>query len=63
MIMKKHTNTRRVRKAKGSLEKMMEMLRPYLPKKQTVVPEMTQKWRLTEDNYGSRKKKRNPAAL
>jgi hypothetical protein len=61
--MKKSMNDRRLRKAKGSLGKMLDMLRPYLPKKQVVVPETAQKWRLSEDDYGNEKKKRNLAAL
>ncbi len=63
----KKRSTKKMRKAKGSLEKMMEMLRPYLPEKQVVTPGTTQKWKLAEDHYASsgdnKKKRRNPAAL
>jgi hypothetical protein len=61
----KKRSVKKMQKAKGSLEKMMEMLRPYLPQKQVVTPETTQKWKLPEDHYApsGHKKKRNPAAL
>jgi hypothetical protein len=49
--------SKRIRKAKGSLEKILESLRPYLPKKQPVAVESPQKWRLPEDNYGSPEEK------
>lgn len=61
----KRRNMKRLQKAKGSLEKMMETLRPYLPQKQVSVPETAQKWKLPEDYFmpSGRKKRRNPAAL
>jgi hypothetical protein len=63
--MRKRTN-KRMRKARGSLGKMMEMLRPYLPKKQAVAPETVQKWKLPEDHYPNpeeKKRRRNLSAL
>jgi hypothetical protein len=50
---KKHTNHKRLRKARGALKEMMDMLRPYLPGKQSVPPEQVQKWQLPEDRYGT----------
>ena len=55
-----------MRKVKGSLEKIMEVLGPYLPQKQVVTPETNQKWKLPEDRYANsddKRKRRNPAAL
>jgi hypothetical protein len=56
-----------MRRAKRSLDKMMEMLRPYLPQKQPVAPITSQKWKLPEDHYAppeeKKKRKRNPSAI
>ena len=51
--MKKRRTNKALRRAKGSLGKMLEILAPYLPKKQIVVPEATQNWKLPENDYGT----------
>lgn len=62
--MKKTIGSKKMRRAKGSLGKMMEMLGPYLPQKQAIPPKSVQKWKLPEDEYGTaEQKKRNPASL
>ena len=62
--MKKRVS-RKVRQVKESLEKMLEMLRPFLPTRQVMVPKTVRKWKLSEDalEIPKRTKGRNPAAI
>lgn len=42
---------RRVRKAKGALDKMMKLLRPYLPRPRGQKAPPPQEWKLPKDSY------------